>query len=130
MSGGQKSDKQRCTFWELGQRPKKGCPEDEVDKKYREAMATLETRHKLRVIEEAARDSGKSDPGGFKFPDARVTTGCGCVIWYLLVVLVGFTVAACMSWIFNHSMSQAILHGVIGWFYVCYKAFWYVVATM
>ena len=130
MSDGPKSDEQRRTFGALGRRLKKGCPEDELNKKYREAMATLETQHKLRVIEEAARDSGKSSPGGFRFPDERVTTGCGCVIWYLLVVLVGFTIAACMSWIFNHSMSQAILHGIIGWFYVCYKTFWYVVTTL
>jgi Trk-type K+ transport system membrane component len=45
------------------------------------------------------------------------------------LMLIGFTGAACMSWIFNHSMFQAIFHGLFGWLYICYKSFWYVVTN-
>lgn len=34
-----------------------------------------------------------------------------------------------MSWYFNHSVLWCILHGLLNWFYVAYKAIWYVVTN-
>lgn len=53
----------------------------------------------------------------------NLTCGCrSCV-----TLLVGMTAATCVSWVFNHSVVWAIVHGLLNWLYLAYKAVWYVV---
>ena len=46
-----------------------------------------------------------------------------------LPLIIGITIAMCMSWLFNHSVLWMILHGLLNWFYVAYKIVWYVVTN-
>jgi hypothetical protein len=41
--------------------------------------------------------------------------GCGC--WTMGTVL-----AVIISWGYNHSIIWALIHGILGWFYVLYYA--------
>lgn len=102
---------------------KKGSPDQELNQQYRTALHTLEEIHKRKLIESIA--NGMAPDGSQK----QNSAGCGCVLWTLFMLMIGFTGAACMSWVFNHSMLQAFVHGLLGWIYICYKAFWYVVTT-
>jgi hypothetical protein len=97
--------------------------DEELNRQYRTALHTLEEIHKRKLIESIANgiDLDRSQK--------QNSAGCGCVLWTLFMLMIGFTGAACMSWMFNHSMLQAFVHGLIGWIYICYKAFWYVVTT-
>jgi hypothetical protein len=59
--------------------------------------------------------------------DGKKTVGVscmGCVPWCF-----GICAAICISWIFNHSVLWCILHGILSWFYVMYKAVWYVITN-
>jgi len=38
----------------------------------------------------------------------------------LLVSYIGTTLAIIISWAMNHSVSWAIVHGLVGWFYIAY----------
>ena len=102
---------------------KKGSPDEELNRQYRTALHTLEEIHKRKLIESIANGM---DPDRSQ---KQNSAGCGCVLWTLFMLMIGFTGAACMSWVFNHSMLQAFVHGLLGWIYICYKAFWYVVTT-
>lgn len=105
---------------------KKGCPELDLERQYRSSRKALEEKCKKDFIDAVNHGTYKASP----VMDGRErVVVCGCVLWFSFMFLVGFTGAACVSWIFNHSMPQAFLHGLLGWLYICYKAFWYVVAT-
>ena len=52
----------------------------------------------------------------------NINLGSGCVVYF-----VGIVGAVCVSWIFNHSVLWCILHGLLNWLYLGYKAVWYVV---
>ena len=95
--------------------------DDELNRQYRTAMHSLEEIHKRKLIEVVERGLNPDDS------PRQNSAGCGCVLWTLFMLMIGFTGAACMSWIFNHSMVMAFVHGLLSWFYICYKAFWYVV---
>ena len=106
--------------------PKKGCPEEELNRQYREAMDSLTEKNKRELIDYAGRQMRKDCLWSSRENPA---SGCGCVLWFSFLMLIGFTGAACMSWIFNHSMPMAFLHGIFGWLYICYKSFWFVVTN-
>lgn len=97
--------------------------DEELNRQYRTALHTLEEIHKRKLIESIANGI---DPDRSQ---RQNSAGCGCVLWTLFMLMIGFTGAASMSWIFNHSMLQAFVHGLLGWIYICYKALWYVVTT-
>lgn len=52
--------------------------------------------------------------------------GCMCCCSGCLAIVLGFLGAGCLSWIFNHSVLWMIVHSVLGWIYLAYKAVWYV----
>jgi len=56
-------------------------------------------------------------------PGFTIRFPCGC----LFTGMVGALAAFSMSWVFNHSWPWAIVHTVLNWLYVFYKAAWYVV---
>jgi hypothetical protein len=105
---------------------KTGSPDQELTRQYRTAMHSLEEIHKRNLVEAVERGMQKDSKW---YSGESHTAGCGCVLWFSFLMLIGFTGAACMSWVFNHSMLQALFHGVFGWLYICYKAFWYVVTN-
>ncbi len=105
---------------------KKESQDQELNQQYRTAMHSLEEIHKRKLIEAVERGMQKDSKW---YSGESPTAGCGCVLWFSFLMLIGFTGAACMSWIFNHSMFQAIFHGLFGWLYICYKSFWYVVTN-
>jgi len=51
----------------------------------------------------------------------------GSITCCSLPLLIGMTAAFCTSWYFNHSIAWGILHAILNWFYLAYKACWYVV---
>lgn len=98
----------------------------EVNAKLRELTATMEKQYKLNLINAVERSMDKNS--AWRNAD-HSNNGCSGSCSFFLVMLIGSTVAACVSWIFNHSVLWCILHAVLGWLYVCYKAFWYVATT-
>lgn len=54
----------------------------------------------------------------------RYSCSCSCI-----PLVIGSALAVGMSWAFNHSVLWCILHGILGWLYVGYKATWYVVTN-
>lgn len=134
MSDGQHTPEPRRSFAELGKMArgggddvKTGSPDQELNQQYRIAMHSLEEIHKRKLIEAVERGLQKESKGDLDC-DTR-TMSCGCFLFFSFLLLIGFTGAACMSWVFNHSMFQAIFHGLLGWLYICYKSFWYVVTN-
>ena len=98
----------------------------DANAKMRELVAIMERQYTLNMIDAVERSMRKDSLWRRGEP---VKPGCTCSCSFMLVMLIGFTVAACVSWIFNHSVLWCILHSILGWVYVCYKALWYVVTN-
>lgn len=98
----------------------------EANARLREMMSKMERQYTLNMIQAVERSMDKDSQ--WRNQD-HSNPGCSCSCSFFLAMLIGSTVAACVSWVFNHSMLWAIFHAILGWLYVCWKAFWYVAAN-
>lgn len=100
--------------------------EAEATAKLREIASRIDRQYTINLLKAVERSMRKDSL--WRKGEPR-NIGCGISCCFMLVMLIGFTLSACMSWIFNHSVLWCILHSILGWLYVCYKAFWYVVTN-